>query len=302
MDPGEYFSTMTTSLANLDFSDPTATTDENYNIRREVCTNCCNRPINVCLCNDLPSQPILTSTQIIILRHPHELRHKLATAPLLTKCLLNCRTIVGRRLRVGSSAILDSLHRAAIQNPNQSRRSIYLFPSVTDSSPSIEINEWKSFNSNKELDTGLVLIVFDGTWRHAKEMVSASSQFLSEFAVNVYLDFDARVSGGTIYDSDLVLRKEPFGGCVSTIEAVARSLRVLEPEPHGAEVEGRLLMVLRAMVRFQACNLKPLKPRPKLLRKNGKKVEEKNKSLELSGNMLMAKRKHLFWWPVSLIA
>lgn len=129
----------------------------------------------------------------------------------------------------------------------------------------------------------MVLIVFDGTWRHAKEMVSASSQFLSEFAVNVYLDFDARVSGGTIYDSDLVLRKEPFGGCVSTIEAVARSLRVLEPEPHGAEVEGRLLMVLRAMVRFQACNLKPLKPRPKLLRKNGKKVEEKNKSLELSG-------------------
>lgn len=125
--------------------------------------------------------------------------------------------------------------------------------------------------------------MFDGTWRHAKEMVSASSRFLSEFAVNVYLDFDARVSGGTIYDSDLVLRKEPFGGCVSTIEAVARSLRVLEPEPHGAEVEGRLLKVLRAMVRFQACNLKPLKPRPKLLRKNGKKVEEKNKSLELSG-------------------
>lgn len=113
---------------------------------------------------------------------------------------------------------------------------------------------------------GVVLIVFDGTWKHAKEMVLASLSFLSKFAVQVCLDFDAAVDGGTIFDSELILRKEPFAGCVSTIEAVARCLRVLEP--NGTDIESRIIEVLRAMVSFQACFLKPLRPRPKLVKNN----------------------------------
>ncbi|CAH1445710.1 unnamed protein product [Lactuca virosa] len=62
----------------------------------------------------------------------------------------------------------------------------------------------------------------------------------------------------------LQLRKEPFGGCMSTMEAVARCLRVLEP--NGVDIEAKLISVLRTMVSFQASFLKPLKPRPKLLK------------------------------------
>lgn len=111
------------------------------------------------------------------------------------------------------------------------------------------------------------MIAFDATWKHAREMVSASEEYLSRFAVRVCLDsdYDESVDGGSIYDSELLLRKEPYGGCVSTMEAVARVLRAVET--NGEEVERRLIAVLKEMVRLQASFLKPVKPRNKLLKK-----------------------------------
>jgi DTW domain-containing protein YfiP len=198
----------------------------------------------------------------VIVHHPHEAHHKLSTVPVLTKCLLNSTTIVTRRLRHGLSALLD-----------QSLPAIYLFP-PTPSSPAVTLSHLLS--SLDPQHTPPVLIVFDGTWKHAKEMVSASEGFLSRFATRVCLDYDESVSGGSIYDSELILRKEPCGGCVSTMEAVARALRVLEP--NGPEIESQLIEVLREMVRLQARYLKPMKPRPKLLKKGKEKKELMEKS------------------------
>ncbi|GFP92158.1 hypothetical protein PHJA_001359900 [Phtheirospermum japonicum] len=114
-----------------------------------------------------------------------------------------------------------------------------------------------------------VLINFDGTRKHAKEMVLASLSFLSKFAIQVCLDFDAGSNGETIFDSELILRKEPFIGCLSTMEAVARCLRVLEP--NDIDIESGIIEVLRYMVSFQACFLNPSKPSrglSKLMKKN----------------------------------
>lgn len=141
--------------------------------------------------------------------------------------------------------------------------------------PLVEVNQKYSCLDDVGRDgDGVVLIVFDGTWKHAKEMVLSSLPFLSKFAVQVCLDFDAAVGGGTIFDSELILRKEPFGGCMSTMEAVARSLRVLEP--NGIDIESRIIEVLRAMVSFQAVFLKPLRPRTKLVKDD---VEENKKDV-----------------------
>lgn len=130
--------------------------------------------------------------------------------------------------------------------------------------PSVDISEWRS-SSNSECIDGFVLIVFDGTWQHAKEMMYASLPFLSKFATCICFSCDYEVGGGSIYNSDLILKKEPYKGCMSTMEAVARVLRFLEPA--GLEVEAKLVEVLKSMVRLQACYLKPTKPRPKLLKK-----------------------------------
>ncbi|KAL7582661.1 uncharacterized protein LOC111879489 isoform X1 [Lactuca sativa] len=232
------------------------------NARRRIC-NVCERPATVCLCDSIPAEPFSTSTQIIILQHPHERRHPLATVPVLNKCLRSCQTLIGRRLRRGGSALLDSLHDAATEeNPKQCLHVAFLFPG-TDLTPSMEINQWKSSFGDDDSNK-FVLIAFDGTWKHAKEMVCSSFPFLSKFATQVCLNYDVNVDGGTIYNSELILRKEPFGGCMSTMEAVARCLRVLEP--NGVDIESKLISVLRTMVSFQASFLKPLKPRPKLLK------------------------------------
>ncbi|KAL6337474.1 hypothetical protein AAG906_036788 [Vitis piasezkii] len=248
-------------LTHLDLSDADAASssgvDGGSESRRRICDNC-SRPENVCLCGSLPSEPISTATQIVILHHPHEHRHKLSTVPILTKCLLNTHTIVGRRLRHGSSAMLDSLHSSS--STDQLPRAIYLFPGPTSTHIS-QLNP----------KPGTVLILFDATWKHAKEMVDASAEYLSTFAIRACLDCDFGETGGSIFDSELILRKEPFRGCVSTMEAAARALRFLEP--NGPEIESRLLNVLREMVKFQASHLKPMKPRPKLLKKGQPKKE-----------------------------
>lgn len=216
--------------------------------------------MNVCLCRRIPEKPIPTITRVVILHHPHEQRHKLATVPLLSKCLQNCEVIVGRKLRYGDSRTLDSLYDHAVQNPNLPFRAMFLFPGK-DALPLTEKKQWKSSMDNLDVND-CVLIAFDGTWKHAKEMLQASSLFLSKFSIQACLNYDAGTDGGTIFDSDLTLRKEPFAGCMSTLEAVARCLRLLEP--NGIHVESSLIEVLREMVKLQASFLKPIKPRLKL--------------------------------------
>nr|XP_023920450.1 DTW domain-containing protein 2-like [Quercus suber]POF00273.1 dtw domain-containing protein 2 [Quercus suber] len=240
--------------------------------RRPICSKC-SRPNRVCLCETLPAQPIPTKTHIVIIQHPHEARHKLSTVPLLTKCLLNSTTVVTRRLRRGLSPLLD-----------QSPPAVYLFP-PTPSSPAVTLSQSQPQPQNDNDDENAVLIVFDATWKHAREMVRASEEYLSRFASRVCLEgYDESVGGRSIYDSDseLILRKEPCGGCVSTMEAVARALRVIEP--NGLYIEAQLLRVLRDMVRLQARYLttKPIKPRPKLAKKKAMQIEEESESEELS--------------------
>lgn len=97
--------------------------------------------------------------------------------------------------------------------------------------------------------------------------MSASEEFLNEFATRVCLNVDESASGGSIYDSELIYWKEPFSGCVSTMEAVARALCVLEP--NGLETEEMLIGVLREMVRSQAGFLKPVKSRAQVVEEEG---------------------------------
>lgn len=220
-----------------------------------MCWDGCGRPVSVCVCAHLPPQPIPTSTTIIVLHHPHALsRNPLSTLPLLSRSLQRCHALPGRRLRLGSHSLLDSLYRDATDRPS----AVFLFPGGRD----------LSLFAAEAGPLPSVLVVFDGTWRQAKEMVAASAPFLERFAVRVSLGgCDPGVEGPSMFESELVLRKEPFQGCMSTMEAVARALRVMEPSGKGAEAEATLLLLLRAMVGFQARHLKPTKPRTKLKKK-----------------------------------
>ena len=115
-------------------------------------------------------------------------------------------------------------------------------------------------------------------------MHAASLPFLSSLGViPVALPVDSGVDGDSMFESELVVKKEPHKGCMSTMEAVARALRLLEPEGKGEEIEEAMLGVLRAMVAFQAEHLqnRTVKPRVKMRKKKEIKREDQQSNARL---------------------
>ncbi|XP_024528619.1 DTW domain-containing protein 2-like [Selaginella moellendorffii] len=212
----------------------------------------CDRPCAACLCPAMPKERIQTRrTSVIVLQHPLETRQKLATVPILAKCLHpdSCEVIVGRRLRKGCSAHLDRLLGSPGSPALQPVLLLFPTPDAT------EISSWARIGDGAASAERIVLLIVDATWQHAKEMVSASMEFLRGFAIPVCLPFDKRREGlGMGGNSDLILKKEPYHGCMSSMEAVARALGVLEGE-NGGEIERALLSVLHRMVSLQISHL-----------------------------------------------
>ncbi|KAL9423451.1 hypothetical protein AB3S75_035525 [Citrus x aurantiifolia] len=234
----------------MESEDPSSRSNSPPPQSRRICGNC-DRPQAVCLCHVIPTTPITTNTRILIIHHPHEAHHKLNTARLLTKSVRHVTTHLSRKLL--HSHLTD-------QSPSAT---IYLFP-PSPTTAAVTLSDLKQTLNNHD---NVLLIAFDATWKHAKEMVKASEGVLeSAGAIRACLDVDENLTGGSIYDDELVLRKEPFKGCVSTLEAVARVLGAIEVK--GDDIERVLIGVLREMVRLQAGFLKPVKPRPKLLKKS----------------------------------
>uniref|UniRef100_J3N5Y8 tRNA-uridine aminocarboxypropyltransferase n=1 Tax=Oryza brachyantha TaxID=4533 RepID=J3N5Y8_ORYBR len=231
--------------------------------RRAVCHSGCGRPSSVCLCPYLPPSPLPTSTAVVILHHPHAVRRNpLSTLPLLARSLSNLRLIPGRRLLPSSAPLIARSPSSPV---------LLLFPSPD----AADLASWCR-STPPAARANPTLLLLDGTWKQAKEMHAASLPFLSSFVVPVSLPVDCGVDGDSMFESELVVRKGPHKGCMSTMEAVARALRLLEPEGSGAEIEQAMVEVLQAMVAFQAKHVqhRPMKPRVKMRKKKDIKKEE----------------------------
>jgi len=85
-----------------------------------------------------------------------------------------------------------------------------------------------------------------------------------------------------MFESELLVKKEPHKGCVSTMEAIARALQLLEPEGKGEEIEEVMVGVIRAMVAFQMEHVQHLTVTPRVkMRKKELKREEAQRNAEL---------------------
>ncbi|WVZ88061.1 hypothetical protein U9M48_034616 [Paspalum notatum var. saurae] len=242
---------------------------------RSVCHAGCGRPSRVCLCPYLPSSPLPTSTTVVVLHHPHALRRNpLSTLPLLARCLANLHLVPGRRLAPSSTPAL-----LPPPSPSPSAPVLFLYPSPAAS----DLAAWCRATP-LAARARPTLLLLDGTWRQAKEMRAACEPFLASLgAVPVALLVDGEVDGDSMFESELVVKKEPRKGCLSTMEAVARALRMLEPEEgKGEEVEEALVGVVRAMVAFQMEHVRHLTvaPRVKMRKKKELKREEAQRNAE----------------------
>ncbi|WVZ88041.1 hypothetical protein U9M48_034598 [Paspalum notatum var. saurae] len=168
-----------------------------------------------------PPSPLPTSTTVVVLHHPHALRRNpLSTLPLLVRCLSNLHLVPGRRLLPSSTPALLP------PPPSHSGPVLFLYPSPAAS----DLAAWCRATP-PAARASPTLLLLDGTWRQAKEMRAASAPFLASLgAVPVALPVDGGLDGDSMFESELVVKKEPRKGCLSTMEAVARALRMLEPD------------------------------------------------------------------------
>lgn len=183
---------------------------------RVVCATC-RRPETVCYCRFVTRIP--TRTKVVILQHPRERDVPINTARIAALCLPEAELHVGVRFRGSGAlarALADPLRPAALLYPGPSAVDVERAP---PSGP-------------------ITLVVIDGTWSQAKTLVRDNPELaaLPRYAFRPPAPSEYRI------------RREPRDDYVSTIEALARVLGVLEGDPARFEA---MLAPFRAMVDAQ---------------------------------------------------
>lgn len=142
--------------------------------RRQICSGCQRPTPQACICAALPPEPIkLENTIVIVLQHPHELKLRNRSVPLLELCLdkESLALCVGRKF--GEENVSSSIWKL-VQPPNVP---ILLFPETESDSDTVSLSDAKKMVQQR-LPTGakLVLIVLDATWKYSQEMHRANLQ------------------------------------------------------------------------------------------------------------------------------
>ncbi|KAF1313528.1 Protein kinase, partial [Globisporangium splendens] len=253
--------------------------------RRENCARC-RRPPRVCYCAALPAQLLPTAhTHVLIVQHEHEKRHRTAisSVPVLMQVVENVTVVAvsddvaAGGLGPGINEDLDRLLYNVDDDAMAFESVMVLFPDATaktlndvlvesiDLEPSPPAVPVPSTSDNASVSSSLptkkphkfLLVVIDGTWTEAKKIVFHNRMHLDKLAQTrreadhhfdfVCLDAD-NVPKQSLYGD---LRREPMEGCLSTLEAVAAALLVLEPAGCGRGHYDALISAFRAMVEIQ---------------------------------------------------
>lgn len=165
-------------------------------LSRPYC-NRCQRPLSHCLCAYIPAVP--SRTRVLVLQHPDEAKHPLNTARLAVLGLKNAELWVGEHFSELEEQIAVAEHV------------MLLFPAKAG-----EAVATTDHSANRHA----MLIVPDGTWRKARQIVRA----------NPVLETLPRFSLPAGTPSEYRVRKAAEPAAVSTIEAIVRALGALEPQ------------------------------------------------------------------------
>jgi DTW domain-containing protein YfiP len=183
---------------------------------RSVC-RACSRPQSVCLCAFI--SPLATRSRVVILQHPRESGVPVGTARLVEQQLESAVLHVGidlGRFEAAQPLLSDPAAPAILLYPGEGACEL------ESEAPSGPVTLW----------------VLDGTWWQAKKLLKQSPELarLPRYALAPRAPSRYRI------------RREPAPHCVSTIEAVARALSILEGPSFDA---GRFLAPFEALVSQQ---------------------------------------------------
>lgn len=158
----------------------------------------CSRPQSHCLCGYI--SPVHNHTRVIILQHPEEKKHPLNTARLAKLGLSNVELVIGEQF----------LH---LKDLTRDFDSVFLLFPATEKDSTYPLQPLPKTKTS-------LLFVPDGTWRQVRQIMR----------LNPLLESLTRISLPVGQPSEYRVRKARETAAVSTIEAIARTLTVLEPD------------------------------------------------------------------------
>lgn len=277
--------------------------ERSFRQRRDLCGRC-QRPLVQCVCEYLPKNKIRTkNTDVLILQHPTEFRRKtFSTVPLIPLVLENVQICVGRSFdletRPIKNAIAANSSNFLLLFPGRPEETISLDDAADGDSnpvralaePAGNTTEENSGNGEEEPNKAKrknLLILVDGTWTQARRMVRNSPSLLG-ICQQVQLNAlgnstSATSSSSSIYDA---IRKEPEGNCLSTLEACAKALLLLEG-PTAQTASDHLHAALQSLVdtqlRYTSSSLSSSSSQadPRFVGGKAKVLERKRRRLEL---------------------
>lgn len=175
------------------------------NMSRLSCADC-GRPQGYCYCHLL--QPVANRWPVCILQHPDEARHPLNTAGIAAGCLQHCRLV-----QIPDDCE-DATLQARVGNPATGFALIY--PATAAQADTVVALQARGAATEQ---TALPTLLFlDASWRKSRRMLLQSP----------WLRTLPRYALPTGEPSRYRIRQEPREDCVSTLEAVARTLVVLD--------------------------------------------------------------------------
>lgn len=164
---------------------------------RQVCERCLFTP-STCICGAI--KRLTNKVSVVILQHPSEEKIAKNTAKLLNLSLTDCKIIKGENNT--DFAMLNSL-------PVKSTVLLY---------PNEHATNLDDTNPKQALSNITHLIVIDGTWKKAYKILQLTP-LLTKFKT---------VSFKQLPQNRYAIRKAPRADSLSTLEAVAHSLLLIE--------------------------------------------------------------------------
>lgn len=241
--------------------------------KRERCASCA-RPACVCLCEGIPNAPLSTNGAVVVLQHPLERRRKLRTLQCVEQILKNVYVLRGRNFPTGKSRTFDRM----VQLGKHGKPIVLLYPGANINTVEEVVQQWCLQASQcpsharrdergraqdrsvlYEDDRGLeqadyVLVAIDGTWQHAREMFTAMKSRLMDEANATRAHLSIRPPGFERDEEPVsrhILWLEPYKECITTLEAIAQALYVLEGE-NGKSTFFWMMNFLQVLHRQQA--------------------------------------------------
>lgn len=172
--------------------------------KRPTCARCL-RASSACICDC--AETVEHLCEVLILQHPDEARHIKSSGRLLHLCLPHSQIEIG--------LAFEPSHLNAILQLD-GKQNVLLYPETE--SPQTERNSpsiWQEFPV-----TQLRLIILDASWRQSRVMLKANPQLQSL----------PRMGLRETPNSRYVIRRAHKADQLSSLEACAYALQILEPE------------------------------------------------------------------------